>query len=144
MHTVAIRKQFATDSREVVKAVYQAFCAAKDATRQQYSKGMVFNNMATMMPWFSRLVDERTSSFPSSWKRSLAPVLSPRTEGAPYLAWFWRDVGIDGRRRESAGCAGGLPLREGELPENASRSVIRSAKATFRFFRDGLLSATAC
>jgi len=60
------------------------------------------------------LCSTRTSSFPGSWKRSLAPVLSLRTEGAPYLAWFWRDVGIDGRRRESAGCAGGLPLREGE------------------------------
>lgn len=32
----------------------------------------------------------------------------------------------------------------GELPENANRSVIRSAKAMFGFFRDGLLSATAC
>jgi hypothetical protein len=67
MHTVAIRKQLASDSREVVKAVYQAFCAAKDATRLQYSKGMVFNNMATMMPWFSRLVDENIHLLGDDW-----------------------------------------------------------------------------
>jgi hypothetical protein len=67
MHTVAVRKQLTKESREVVKAVYQAFCAAKDAVREQYGKGMIFNNMATMMPWFSQLVDENIRLLGDDW-----------------------------------------------------------------------------
>jgi len=41
-----------------VKAVYRAFCTAKDRMQEQYVKGMTFNNMSIMLPWFSNLIDE--------------------------------------------------------------------------------------
>jgi len=67
MHTVAVRKELASERPEVVKAVYKGFCDAKDAVRKQYEKGMIFNNMATMMPWFTKLVDEDRSLLGEDW-----------------------------------------------------------------------------
>ncbi len=67
MHTVVVRKELAAAHPEVVRAVYEGFCAAKDATAAQYAHGMVFNNMATMMPWFSRLVEENRALLGRDW-----------------------------------------------------------------------------
>ncbi|MEH2444937.1 MAG: hypothetical protein V7K18_03890 [Nostoc sp.] len=62
MHVVVVRKELASEQPEIVKAVYKGFCDAKDAVREQYKKGMIFNNMATMIPWLSKLVDKAISS----------------------------------------------------------------------------------
>lgn len=67
MHTVAVRKELATEQPEVLRAVYKGFCDAKDAVREQYRKGLIFNNMATMMPWFSKLVDEDITLLGDDW-----------------------------------------------------------------------------
>jgi len=67
MHTVAVRRELASQIPEVVQTLYRAFCAAKDAVREQYKKGRIFNNMATMMPWFSKLVDEDLSLLGEDW-----------------------------------------------------------------------------
>jgi 4,5-dihydroxyphthalate decarboxylase len=67
MHTVVLRRQLANDHPEVVKAIYQGFCTAKDAAAEHYTKGMMFNNMATMLPWFSKLVDADRSLLGNDW-----------------------------------------------------------------------------
>ena len=67
MHTVVVRKELASTHPEILQAVYKGFCDAKDAVKEQYTKGMIFNNMATMMPWFSKLVDEDRSLLGDDW-----------------------------------------------------------------------------
>ncbi|WP_446742271.1 4,5-dihydroxyphthalate decarboxylase [Silvibacterium acidisoli] len=66
MHLVAVRRELAMQP-ELMQAVYKGFCEAKDAIRQQQIKGMVFNNMATMVPWLSRLLDENISLMGEDW-----------------------------------------------------------------------------
>ena len=67
MHTVVVRKELAAEHPEIVKAVYDGFCGAKQVMAEQYAKGMTFNNMATMLPWFSKLVDEDRSLLGEDW-----------------------------------------------------------------------------
>ena len=52
---------------DILRAVYKGFCDAKDAVQEQYKKGMIFNDMATMMPWFSKLVDEDLALLGNDW-----------------------------------------------------------------------------
>ena len=66
MHTVVVRKELAS-SPEILRSVYKAFCDAKNAVEEQYTQGMIFNNMATMMPWFSKLVDADRSLLGDDW-----------------------------------------------------------------------------
>ena len=66
MHTVAVRRELASQP-EVLQAVYQGFCDAKDAVKEQYTKGQVFNNMATMLPWFSKLVEADRRLLGDDW-----------------------------------------------------------------------------
>lgn len=67
MHTVVVRRELALEHPEIVKAVYQGFCGAKDAATEQYKKGMIFNNVANMLPWFSNLVEEDRSVLGEDW-----------------------------------------------------------------------------
>jgi hypothetical protein len=67
MHTVVVRKELAAECPDILHAVYKGFCDAKDAVQEQYKKGMIFNNMATMMPWFSKLVDEDLALLGNDW-----------------------------------------------------------------------------
>jgi 4,5-dihydroxyphthalate decarboxylase len=67
MHTVVVRKELAAERPEIVKAVYQGFCDAKQAMTEQYVEGMTFNNMAIMLPWFSKLIDEDRSLLGEDW-----------------------------------------------------------------------------
>lgn len=66
MHTVVVRKELAS-SPEILRSVYKGFCDAKNVIEKQYTQGMIFNNMATMMPWFSKLVDEDRSLLGDDW-----------------------------------------------------------------------------
>ena len=34
---------------------------------EQYRRGMIFNNMGTMVPWFSKLIDEDRSVLGDDW-----------------------------------------------------------------------------
>jgi len=67
MHTVVVRRELATQHPDLIRAVYQGFCDAKDAVREQYTQGLIFNNMATMLPWFSQLIDEDRSLLGDDW-----------------------------------------------------------------------------
>ena len=67
MHTVVVRRELAAERPEIIKAVYQGFCEAKDVVREQFKKGQIFNNLATMMPWFNHLVDEDVALLGDDW-----------------------------------------------------------------------------
>ncbi len=67
MHTVVVRKELAAERPEIVKAVYQGFCNAKTAAVEQIVKGMTFNNMATMVPWLSKLVGDDRDLLGDDW-----------------------------------------------------------------------------
>src|ERR1700722_4893121 len=66
----------------------------------------------------------------------------PRTEGAPYLALFWRDVGINGCWRESAGSARGLTVREESIPTSRQR-MARYGAPSFAVVRLNLRALVA-
>ena len=66
MHTVAVRKELVSQP-ELLQAVYQGFCDAKEAVRQQYTQGMIFNNMNLMLPWVSRLVEANRHLLGDDW-----------------------------------------------------------------------------
>lgn len=56
MHAVVVTRELALEAPELVKAVYDGFCAAKDQMAAQYVEGMTFNNMAVMLPWLTKLI----------------------------------------------------------------------------------------
>jgi 4,5-dihydroxyphthalate decarboxylase len=66
MHTVVVRKELASNL-EILQTLYKGFRDAKDTLEEQYTKGMIFNNMATMIPWFSKLIDEDRSLMGEDW-----------------------------------------------------------------------------
>ena len=67
MHTVVVTRELADEHPNLVKAVYRAFCTAKDRMQEQYVKGMAFNNMSIMLPWFSNLIDEDRALLGDDW-----------------------------------------------------------------------------
>ena len=67
MHTVVVREQIADEHPEAVKAVYRGFCAAKDATVEQLVRGMTFNNMAVMLPWLTKRIEEYRDVLGEDW-----------------------------------------------------------------------------
>jgi hypothetical protein len=67
MHTVAVTRELAEEHPDLVKAVYHGFCTAKDRMQEQYVKGMRFNNMAIMLPWFSKLIEEDRALLGDDW-----------------------------------------------------------------------------
>jgi hypothetical protein len=67
MHTVAVRRQLAEDRPELIKAIYNAFCEAKDTTANALRFGMTFNNMATMVPWTTDLMQRNMDLLGEDW-----------------------------------------------------------------------------
>ncbi|WP_052698060.1 4,5-dihydroxyphthalate decarboxylase [Luteibacter yeojuensis] len=67
MHGVAVTRELATKAPGIVMAVYHAFCEAKAQTAERYVKGMTFNNMATMLPWFTQLVGDDRALLGDDW-----------------------------------------------------------------------------
>jgi hypothetical protein len=67
MHTVVVCKELTRTQPEALRSVYQGFCEAKEEAHQQYLKGAIFNNIATMVPWFSKLIDEDTELLGKDW-----------------------------------------------------------------------------
>ncbi len=67
MHAVAVKRELSAKHPELVRAVYRGFCDAKAACEAQYVKGMTFNNMTLMIPWFSRLMTENRALLGQDW-----------------------------------------------------------------------------
>ncbi len=67
MHTVVMRRELLTQHPGLARTVYQSFCDAKDVAMEQYRKGLIFNNMNIMMPWFSNLIDEDRRVLGDDW-----------------------------------------------------------------------------
>ncbi len=67
MHTVVVRKELLSEHPGVVNAIYKGFCDSKDVAIENYQKGLIFNNMATMLPWFSKLVEEDRNLLGEDW-----------------------------------------------------------------------------
>jgi hypothetical protein len=67
MHTVVITRECANKHSELVGAVYQGFCAAKDKMEERYLKGMTFNNMTSMLPWLTKLIESNRNLLGDDW-----------------------------------------------------------------------------
>ena len=50
MHAVVVTRELAEREPDVVRAIYRAFCDAKSVAAEELTRGMTFNNMATMIP----------------------------------------------------------------------------------------------
>lgn len=67
MHTVVVKRRLADEQPALMRAVYDAFVAARDQAMESYARGMTFNNMATMLPWFTKLVGEDRALLGDDW-----------------------------------------------------------------------------
>ena len=67
MHAVVVRRELARDHPEVVRAVYRGFCAAKDAAAERLVRGLTFNDMQTMIPWLSKLLEDDRETLGKDW-----------------------------------------------------------------------------
>ena len=67
MHTIVIRRDSLRDNPELAQTIFKGFCDAKQATAQDYEHGRIFNNMATMFPWFTHLIDEDVATLGQDW-----------------------------------------------------------------------------
>jgi 4,5-dihydroxyphthalate decarboxylase len=66
MHLIAIRRELAEEP-ELVRAIYAAFCEAKDLATAQYLTGASKQHMASMMPWISQLVADNRQLMSDDW-----------------------------------------------------------------------------
>lgn len=67
MHTVVVTRELADEHADLMRAVYQGFCQAKDGAQEQYVKGMTFNNMTTMLPWLTKLIEDDRDLLGNDW-----------------------------------------------------------------------------
>ena len=67
MHLVVVRSELLAKHSDLAERIYRAFCAAKDAVMNQYKLGQIFNNMATMAPWFTQLLGETRQLMGDDW-----------------------------------------------------------------------------
>ena len=67
MHTVVIRKDRLAQYPELANIIYTSFCKAKDVAVKQYEYGRIFNNVDTMFPWFTRLIEDDRAVLGNDW-----------------------------------------------------------------------------
>jgi hypothetical protein len=67
MHTVVVRRELAAAHPALLTSIYDGFCKAKEVAAGRYRQGMIFNNMATMVPWFSRLIEKDRELLGNDW-----------------------------------------------------------------------------
>lgn len=67
MHTVAVRRELAEQHPDIVKAVYQSFCDAKQRTMDAFVQGMTFNNMSLMVPWLTKRLQADRAVLGEDW-----------------------------------------------------------------------------
>lgn len=66
MHIVAIRKELSRQP-DLVRAVYRAFCKAKDLTARKYIDDATKQHMSVMTPWFSKLFADNRRLLGEDW-----------------------------------------------------------------------------
>jgi 4,5-dihydroxyphthalate decarboxylase len=66
MHTVVVRKELLA-APELLGAVYEGFCKAKDGMISQYEKGLTFMMVANMVPWFANLIERDRDLMGRDW-----------------------------------------------------------------------------
>ena len=67
MHTVVVRRDLAAERPDLVRAVYQAYCAAKDAAAERYRHDRAGQQAVSMIPWLDQLVEENHQLLPEDW-----------------------------------------------------------------------------
>ena len=67
MHTVVLRRDLLAQHSELARSVYKGFCEAKNVAVEKYMKGLIFNNMGTMLPWLSGLIEEDRRVLGDDW-----------------------------------------------------------------------------
>lgn len=67
MHTVVIRRDLLKQHPELSQSIYKGFCDAKKAAEEKCKRGLIFNSMGTMFPWFSQLVEEDVALLGETW-----------------------------------------------------------------------------
>jgi 4,5-dihydroxyphthalate decarboxylase len=67
MHAVVVTRELALERPNLVRAIYDGFCAAKDQMQAQYVRGMTFNNMTIMLPWLSKLIGDNRDLLGEDW-----------------------------------------------------------------------------
>ena len=67
MHVVVVKRELAREQPDIVRAVYESFCQAKDIAATQLSKTMTFNNMGTMVPWLTKLIGDNAELLGKDW-----------------------------------------------------------------------------
>jgi 4,5-dihydroxyphthalate decarboxylase len=67
MHAVVVKRELAEAEPDLVKAVYEGFCDAKNLAIDGYAKGMTFNNMDMMHPWLTGLIGENRDVMGDDW-----------------------------------------------------------------------------
>lgn len=99
MHLVAVKKELAKET-ELVRAVYKAFCEAKQFTIRQLVQGMTFNNMTVMIPWLTNLISRDIELLGNDWwpygisanRKSIDAFLRYHHEQGLSKRWFIEDV----------------------------------------------------
>jgi 4,5-dihydroxyphthalate decarboxylase len=66
MHTVVVRKELANEP-ELLRAVFEGFCKAKNGMIEQYEKGLTFMMMANMVPLFANLIEQDRALMGRDW-----------------------------------------------------------------------------
>ncbi len=67
MHTIVVRRDVLAAHPGLARTLYQAFCDAKAAAVERYEHLRIFNNMDTMFPWFSHLIEEDRKLLGEDW-----------------------------------------------------------------------------
>ena len=66
MHLVAVRRELG-DEPDLLRAIYDGFCRAKDGMIEQYEKGLAFMQVANMVPWFAPLIERDRALMGRDW-----------------------------------------------------------------------------
>ncbi|GAA4510898.1 4,5-dihydroxyphthalate decarboxylase [Actinoallomurus oryzae] len=66
MHIVAVPRELATRT-DLMKAIYRAFCEAKDIVQRKYRHGALKQHMSVVTPWFSKHFEENRELLGEDW-----------------------------------------------------------------------------
>jgi 4,5-dihydroxyphthalate decarboxylase len=67
MHTVVMRKELTAERPTLAAALFEGFCKSKDLAVKQIEMGLIFNNLAVMVPWFTDLIQEDRRLMSEDW-----------------------------------------------------------------------------
>jgi 4,5-dihydroxyphthalate decarboxylase len=67
MHTLVVRKELISRQAEIATAIYKGFSQAKDLVMQRYKSGMVEQNVKSLVPWLTPLLEANSQMFPEDW-----------------------------------------------------------------------------